>query len=89
MSLRKKKLPWDKEEYVILEEHNEVWLRGSFMRSMARNHYKEKYGYTFCMASKEFLDKLRLDPSLRETTWYAEEQRKLEENSIVNKLEEK
>ena len=89
MSLRKKKLPWDKSEYVILEEHNEVWLRGSFSRAMARKHFKEKYGYEFCMASQEFLDKLRVDPSLRETTWYAEEQRKLEENSITNKLEEK
>ena len=52
-------------------------------------HFQEKYGYTFLMASDEFLEKLRKDPSLRETTWYAEEQRKLEENSIVNKLEEK
>ena len=85
MSLRKKKLPWDKSEYVILEEHNEVWLRGSWTRSMGRKHFKEEYGYTFLMASQEFLDKLRLDPSLRETTWYAEEQKKLEDN----KLEEK
>ena len=89
MSYRKPKLPWDPKEYVIIEEHNEVWLRGSFSRAMGRKHFKEKYGYTFLMASEEFLVKLRKDPSLRETTWYAEEQRKLEENSIVNKLEEK
>ena len=89
MSYRKPKLPWDKSEYVILAEHNEVWLRGSFSRAMARKHFTAQYGYEFCMASQAFLDKLRVDPSLRETTWYAEEQRKLEEKSIVNKLEEK
>ena len=89
MSYRKPKLPWDKSEYVILEEYNEVWLRGSFSRAMGSKHFKEKYGYTFLMASDEFLEKLRKDPSARETTRYAEEQRKLEENSIVNKLEEK
>ena len=89
MSYRKPKLPWNKDEYVIIKEHNECWLRGSFSRAMASKHFQEKYGYKFLMASEEFLEKLRKDPSLRETTWYAEEQRKLEENSIVNKLEEK
>ena len=76
MSLRKKKLPWAKEEYVVLEEHNEVWLRGSFMRSMALAHSKEDYGYKILLASQEFIDKLRKDPSLRNETYYVKEQLK-------------
>ena len=73
MSLRKKKLPWRKEEYVILEEHNEVWLRGSFMRAMAAQHMSEDYGYKILMASQDFIDRLRQDPSLRNDTWYVKQ----------------
>ena len=73
MSYRPKKLPWPKEEYVILEEHNEVWLRGSFMRSMHLHHTKPDYGYKILLASQEFIDKLRKDPSLREETFYVKE----------------
>lgn len=78
MSLRKKKLPWPKEEYVVLEEHNEVWLMGSWSRAMALQHSKVDYGYKILLASKEFIDKLRKDPSVREDTWYVKE--KLNEN---------
>ena len=73
MSYRPKKLPWPKEEYVILEEHNEVWLRGSFMRSMRLHHEQADYGYKILLASQEFIDKLRKDPSLREETFYVKE----------------
>ena len=76
MSLRKKKLPWDKEEYVILEEHNEVWLMGSWSRAMMLQHTPEEYGYKILLASKDFIDKLRKDPSLREETYYVKEQLK-------------
>ena len=76
MSLRKKKLPWPKEQYVILEEHNEVWLMGSWSRAMALQHKKDDYGYKILLASKEFIDKLRKDPSLREETYYVKEQLK-------------
>ena len=76
MSLRKKKLPWPKEQYVILEEHNEVWLMGSWSRAMALQHKKNDYGYKILLASKEFIDKLRKDPSLREETYYVKEQLK-------------
>ena len=73
MSYRPKKLPWDKSEYVILEEHNELWLRGSFMRSMSQKHLEEDYGYKVLLGSQDFIDKLRTDPSLRDDTWYAKE----------------
>ena len=76
MSLRKKKLPWPKEQYVILEEHNEVWLMGSWSRAMMLQHKKDDYGYKILLASKEFIDKLRKDPSLREETYYVKEQLK-------------
>ena len=76
MSLRKKKLPWPKEQYVIIEEHNEVWLMGSWSRAMALQHKKDYYGYKILLASKEFIDKLRKDPSLREETYYVKEQLK-------------
>ena len=89
MSYRKPKLPFPKDQYVIIEEHGECWLLGSFSRAMASRHFQEKYGYKFLMASEEFLEKLRKDPSLRETTWYAERLREIEKESIVNKLEEK
>ena len=73
MSYRPKKLPWDKDEYVILEEHNELWLRGSFMRAMRLHHAEEDFGYKVLLASQEFIDKLRKDPSLREETFYVKE----------------
>ena len=70
MSLRKKQFPWNKDEYVVIEEHKEVWLRGSFMRAMAAKKMGEEYGYKILVASQDFIDRLREDPSLRETTFY-------------------
>ena len=73
MSYRPKKLPWHKDEYVILEEYNEVWLRGSFMRSMHLHHEDVDYGYKILLASQDFIDRLRKDPSARDDTWYVKE----------------
>ena len=74
MSRRRPKIKWDKSQYVIIEEHNELWLRGSLSRAWAKKHLEEEYGYTICLASQEWIDKLREDPSLRDTTCYAQQQ---------------
>ena len=76
MTLRKKKLPWPENEYVVLEEHNEVWLRGSWTRAMAKKQMAKEYGYEFLLASQDFIDKLRDDHSLREGTWHVQSQGK-------------
>ena len=73
MSKRKPKLRWDKSEYVIIEEHNELWLRGSLSRSWAKKALEEEYGYTICLASQECIDKLKVDPSYRDTTYHAQQ----------------
>ena len=74
MSLRKKKFPWDKSEYFVDEEHKEVWLRGSLSRAWARKGLKEQYGYTFLLASQEFLDRLHSEgPSIIEDTHHGQQ----------------
>ena len=74
MSLRKKKFPWDKSEYFVDEEHKEVWLRGSLSRAWARKGLKEQYGYTFLLASQEFLDRLHAEgPSIIEDTHHGQQ----------------
>ena len=65
MTQRKKKIPFDKSEWVVLEEHNELWLRGSLSRAWGRKHMEQQYGYKVCLASQEFIDKLKKDPSER------------------------
>mgnify|MGYP001360414633 CR=1 FL=1 len=74
MTARKKVFPWPANEYVVLEEHNEVWLRGSWIRAMAKKQMVKEYGYEILLASREFIDKLRDDHSLREGTWHIQRQ---------------
>ncbi|MDC0315666.1 hypothetical protein OAL32_01935 [Synechococcus sp. AH-551-G15] len=64
MTLRKKAFPWSKDEYVVLEEKKEVWLRGSWIRSMAKSQMSKKYGYEILLASQDFIDKLRNQQNL-------------------------
>ena len=85
MTYRKKKLPWLKSEYVVLEEHNEVWLVGSFMRAMARKAIERDYDITICLGSREFIDQLRVDPSLRDDTFYAKEKAKEQTDKLETK----
>ena len=73
MSYRAPKIPWPKDQYVIIEEHNELWLRGSFMRAMQLGTMSDRFGYKVLLGSQEFIDKLRKDPSLRNETWYVKE----------------
>ena len=74
MSRRKPKLRWDKSQYVIIEEHNEIWLRGSLSRAWAKKSLEKEYGYTICLASQECIDKLKADPSYRDSTWWAQQE---------------
>ena len=73
MTYRPKKIGYPPEQYVILEEFNEMWLVGSLSRSWARKHMEKDYGYKIMLASQEFVDKLREDPSARNDTWYVKE----------------
>ena len=59
MTPRKKAFPWPKDEYVVLEEKKEVWLRGSWIRAMAKSQMSKEYGYEILLASQDFIDKLR------------------------------
>ena len=71
MSKKKKKLPWTEDQYVILEDRKEIWLRGSFMRAMyLKSAQKEKEicpGYSVKLACQDFIDRLKADPSVRNT----------------------
>ena len=64
MTFRKKAFPWPKAEYVVLEEKKEVWLRGSWIRAMAKSQMSKKYGYEILLASQDFIDKLRNQQNL-------------------------
>lgn len=58
MSLRKKKIPYDKDQYFIDEENNVMWLRGSLSRAWGRKHMSEHYGYEIKLATQDYIDKL-------------------------------
>ena len=58
MSLRKSKIPYDKDEYFIDKENNVMWLRGSLSRSWARKHMSEQYGYEIKLATQSYIDEL-------------------------------
>ena len=73
MSYRAPKIPYPEDQYVILEEHNEMWLIGSLSRAWARQHMQRDYGYKVMLCSKEFVERLRKDPSARDDTWYVKE----------------
>ena len=59
MTPRKKAFPWPKDEYVVLEEKKEVWLRGSWIRAMAKRQMNKEYGYEILLVSQDHIDKLR------------------------------
>ena len=81
MTYRPKKIPYPEDQYEILEEFNEMWLIGSLSRAWARDHMRRDYGYKIMLCSKEFIEKLRKDPSARNDTWYVKEgPGKIEEN---------
>ena len=71
MSKKKPKLPWNECEYVVLEDRKEIWLRGSFMRSMyLKSAQKEKEicpDYVVKLASQDFIDRLKDDPTVINT----------------------
>ena len=71
MAKKKKKFPWNECEYVVLEDLKEVWLRGSFMRAMyLKSAQKEKEicpDYKVMLASQDFIDRLKDDPTVRNT----------------------
>ena len=78
MSKKKARFPWNECEYVVLEDHKEVWLRGSFMRAMyLKSAQKEKEicpGYDVKLASQDFIDRLKDDPTVRDTIKTDEEE---------------
>ena len=58
------RIPWDKSEYVLDKEEKVVYLRGSFMRSMALHHRKDDPvpGYEVLLCAPSTIDKLKADP---------------------------
>ena len=73
MTYRPPKIPWPEDQYVLLKEHNELWLVGSLSRAWGRRHFEQKYGYKLMLCSYDFIEKLRADPSAREDTWWFKE----------------
>ena len=73
MTYRPKKIRFPKDQYVILEEHNEVWLQGSLSRAWGRKRMEEDWGYKVMLCSQDFVDRLREDPSARDDTWWVKE----------------
>ena len=60
-----KKIPWQLDEFVLDEEQKIVWLRGSFMRSMALHHRDNDPvpGYEVRLVSADTLKKLKSNPN--------------------------
>ena len=60
-----KKIPWQLDEFVLDEEQKIVWLRGSFMRSMALHHRDDDPvpGYEVRLVSADTLKKLKSNPN--------------------------
>ena len=58
------RIPWDKSEYVLDEEEKTVYLRGSFMRSMALHHRSTDPapGYKVLLCAPDTIKKLKEDP---------------------------
>ena len=73
MTYRPKKIHYPKDQYVILEDHNEMWLVGSLSRAWAKKHMEKEYGYKIMLCSQEFVDRLREDPYARQDTWWVKE----------------
>ena len=73
MTYRPKKIRFPEDQYVILKEHNEMWLVGSLSRAWGRKRMEEDWGYKVMLCSQDFVDRLREDPSARNDTWYVKE----------------
>ena len=60
----RKTFPFRKEVYVVFDEFNEIWMKGSFAVSMAKKQLEEKHcaNYKLCLVSYETLLKLKEDP---------------------------
>ena len=60
----RKTFPFRKEVYVVFDEFNEIWMKGSFAVSMAKKQLEEKHcaNYKLCLVSYETLMKLKEDP---------------------------
>ena len=60
----RKTFPFRKEIYVIFDEFNEIWMKGSFAVAMAKKQLEEKHcaNYKLCLVSYETLLKLKEDP---------------------------
>ena len=60
----RKTFPFRKEIYVVFDEFNEIWMKGSFAVSMAKKQLEEKHcaNYKLCLVSYETLLKLKEDP---------------------------
>ena len=73
MTYRPPKIKYPEDQYVILEDHNEMWLVGSLSRAWAKKHLEEQYGYQVMLCSRDFIERLRENPSAREDTWWVRE----------------
>ena len=61
---KKPNVPWNLCEYVLDEKDKIVWLRGSFMRSMAIHHAKKPPvpGYEIKLVAPATIEKLKDNP---------------------------
>ena len=57
-------IPWNKAEYYLDKDEKVIYLRGSFMRSMALHHAKQDPvpGYEVKLVHSSTIDKLNNDP---------------------------
>lgn len=58
------RIPWNKCEYFLDKEEKVIYLRGSFMRSMALHHRDKDPvpGYEIKLVAHSTLEKLKDDP---------------------------
>ena len=58
------KIPWDKSEYILDKEEKTIYLRGSFMRSMALHHKTTDPvpGYKVLLCAPSTIEKLKAEP---------------------------
>ena len=57
-------IPWNNAEYYLDKDEKVIYLRGSFMRSMALHHAKQDPapGYDVKLVHPSTIDKLKNDP---------------------------
>ena len=56
--------PFRKEIYVVFDEFQEIWMKGSFAVAMAKRQLEEKHcaSYKLCLCTYEELQRLKEDP---------------------------